>query len=130
MTGVITEGERLTRLHAFSLACWVIATGYGLFLLQPTSLPLLGLVAGPPIAVATWLAADAKHTRVAHVGDSGWLFYLFLPVAIPWYAIKTRGRRGWRLALQLYILSVAGLLGFLSGALVNFLASVVGALAD
>jgi hypothetical protein len=124
-----TEGAPLTRPHAFGLVCWAIATGYGLFLVPPTSLPLLALVAGPLIAAATWLAADAKHTRVANVVDSGWLFYLFLPFAIPWYAMKTRGRRGWRLALRLYVLSVAGLLGFPCGALLHVLASTIIALA-
>ena len=124
-----TEGAPLKRLHLFSLSCGLIGASYGLFLLQPAPLMLLGLSCGPPIGVATWMAADTKYTRVANVTDVGWLLYLFLPITIPWYAMRTRGRQGWRLALRLYVLAVAGWLGLVTGTLTNVLVSIVAELA-
>jgi hypothetical protein len=98
-------------------------------LLQPAPLLGLALLFGPPVAVAMWLAADTKYTRIANVADAGWLLYLALPVTIPWYAVRTRGRGGWRLALQLYLLALAGVLGFVCGATINFVYSVITELA-
>ena len=47
-------------------------------------------------------------------------FYLTWPVTIPWYAVHTRGRAGWGLAAQLYVLAVVGRLGLAWGALLRW----------
>jgi hypothetical protein len=95
--------------------------GYGLFELEPTPpMPVL-LWYGPAIAVATWLAADSRRTRVVGVYDAGFLFYITWPVTLPWYALRTRGRAGWGLAAQLYALAFSGQLGYLWGATLHFI---------
>jgi hypothetical protein len=73
------------------------------------------------VAVAAWLAADARRTRTVLAHDTGFFFYLTWPLSIPWYAVRTRGRRGWRLAALLYILALAGWLGYIVGDLVAVL---------
>jgi hypothetical protein len=75
---------------------------------------------GPTIAVACWLAADSKRTRVVSAYDAGLFFYFTWPVTMPWYAMRSRGRRGWVLAAQLYALALVGPLGFLWGAMLRF----------
>ena len=54
--------HRLKHLQIFCFACWLLATGYGLFLLQPAQPMVLVLGLGPAIAVAAWLAADTLAT--------------------------------------------------------------------
>lgn len=89
---------------------------------EPSPLAGVILMAGPAFAVATWLAADAK--RQPHgVIDAGFFFYLALPVAAPWYALRTRGPAGWKLAAQLYLLALAGILGLNAGLLIHILTS-------
>jgi len=106
-----------------------MAAGYGLFLLEPARPMLVGRMFGPPIALSTWLATDTRRTQVANVVDAGWFFYALWPVLLPWYVFRTRGPGSWRLTLRLYVLALAGLLGFISGAIVNVLVSLVAALA-
>jgi hypothetical protein len=111
----------LTRLYLFGITCAAFATIYGMLDLEPA--PLMGflLIYGPVIAVAIWLGADNKHRRVMRAHDSGFFFYLTWPLTLPWYALRTRGRTGWRLAAQLYALGVAGQLGFAVGAALQLL---------
>jgi hypothetical protein len=116
----------LRHLQIFSFSCWLLATGYGLFLLEPAGPMVLVLVFGPPIAVAAWLAADTRHTRIANVLDAGWFFYMLWPIVLPWYVMRTRGPGSWRLTIRLYVLALAGMLGFISGAIVNIVVSIVG----
>ena len=55
------------------------------------------LSTGPVLMVILWLAKDAQQRRAADVTDLGFLMMVFWPVAIPWYAFRSRGRSGWKL---------------------------------
>jgi hypothetical protein len=83
--------------------CSVVTALYVAVALDPA--PILGLFVSiaPLTAVCLWLQKDARRTGVGSVLDWGFFLWLLWPVLIPWYAFKTRGIRGWRLA--------AGLLG-------------------
>lgn len=115
---VIAAGAPLTRLHLFSVACGLFAMVYGFLGAEPSPGMQMLLGVGPAVAVAGWLAADARHTRTILAHDAGFFFYVTWPLTIPWYAMRTRGRRGWRLAARLYFLALAGWLGYIVGALV------------
>jgi hypothetical protein len=78
------------------------------------------LIWGPPLAVAWWLAADSRRTRLFGAYDAGLLFYITWPVMLPWYAWRSRGRGGWTLVAKLYALGLAGQLGFAVGATLRF----------
>ena len=54
------------------------------------------------MAVILWLQQDARRTGVGSVHDLGYFLLLAWPIVIPWYAFKTRGRSGWRLAIGLF----------------------------
>src|SRR5881394_170 len=102
----MTKGETpMARLYLFVAACALFAIAYGFLGLEPS--PFMGLLIAfaPSLSVAAWLAADTRRTGVAAVYDSGWLFYLSLPVTIGWYVFRTRGRAGWWLAIKLYSLA-------------------------
>ena len=71
------------------------------------------LSGGPLLAVIIWLQKDARRTGVGVVQDWGYFLLLAWPVVIPWYALKTRGRSGWRLTLGLFGLVVAAYLSWL-----------------
>ena len=106
------DGASLTRLYVFGASCTLFATAYGFLHLQPMPEMALVLNFGPPVAVASWLAMDAKRHQVGAVSDAGFLFYVGFPVAMPWYALRTRGRAGWWLVGQLYGIAVCGRLAF------------------
>lgn len=59
---------------------------------------------GPLLMVILWLQQDAGRTGVGTVHDWGYFLLLGWPVVIPWYAFRTRGRDGWRLAVLLFAL--------------------------
>lgn len=115
---------QLTRLYLFSAACGLFAMGYGFLGTEPSPGMWLLLGGGPAVAVAAWLAADARHTRTVLVHDAGFLFYLTWPLSIPWYALRTGGRQGWRLAARLYLLALAGWVGYIVGGLAALVAGV------
>ena len=116
----------MTRLMLFCAACALFAMGYGFMDAAPSPLMQALLGVGPGIAVAAWLAADARHTRTILVHDTGLFFYVTWPVSILWYAMRTRGRRGWGLAARLYLLAVAGWLGYAVGGLAALMTGVAG----
>ena len=89
----------------------MFAVAYGALRLTPGPIMSLCLMFGPSFAVACWLAADARRSHVATVYDAAWLVALSWPLAIPWYAVRTRGRRGWGLVAQLYASALAATLG-------------------
>jgi len=120
----MSAGVPLTRLYFFSGCCGLLALVYGFLGAEPAPVMQILLGLGPAVAVAAWLAADARHTRTVLAHDTGLLFYLTWPLSIPWYAVRTRGRRGWRLAAQLYVIALAGWLGFIVGAVIAGLGSV------
>lgn len=45
-------------------------------------------------ALALWIRADAKRRRLTPCYDFGFLCYLTLPIATPWYCFWSRGWRG------------------------------------
>lgn len=81
--------------------------------IEPSPVVALFLSGGPLLAVIMWLQKDARRTGIAAVQDFGYFLYLAWPVVIPWYAFKTRGRSGWRLA--------SGLLGLILAAYLSWL---------
>ena len=80
---------------------------YTIARVEPLPIMALALAAAPVIAVILWLQKDARRTGVGAVHDLGLLLWLTWPVAIPWYAFKTRGRAGWKLAAGLLLLCVS-----------------------
>jgi hypothetical protein len=78
--------------------CSAIAVIYAISSAAPAPAVMLFISFAPIVAVCAWLQKDARITGVASVHDWGFFIYLAWPVVIPWYALKTRGRAGWRLA--------------------------------
>jgi hypothetical protein len=101
---------RVAKLSA--LFCSLAAAAYGATQIEPSPIVALFLSGGPLIAVILWLQKDARRTGVGAVQDWGYFLLLAWPVVIPWYAFKTRGRKGWRLT--------AGLLGLIGAAYVSW----------
>jgi hypothetical protein len=114
------RGVPLTYVYLFSGICALFATGYGAFDLTPSPGMAFLLGLGPAIAVAWWLAADSKQTRLVGAYDAGLFFYLTWPVTLPWYALRSRGRAGWALMAQLYGLALVGQLGLIWGATLRY----------
>jgi hypothetical protein len=115
-----STANTLAHLYVFSGTCALFGAGYGA--LDLAASPIMGflLIWGPAIAVVCWIAADNKRTRVIGAYDAGLLFYLTWPLTLPWYAWRSRGRGSWALAARLYVLAVAGQLGYVMGATLHF----------
>jgi hypothetical protein len=90
-----------------ALFCSVAAGVYAATQSEPSPIVALFLSAAPLFAVILWLQKDAGRTGVGTVHDWGYFLLLAWPVVIPWYAFKTRGRSGWRLAAGLFGLIAA-----------------------
>lgn len=120
------SGVPLTRPYAAAVICGLFATGYGFFDVEPNPFMTLCLGLGPAVTVGTWLAADTRYTGVAATAANtpGWPFCLAWPIVLPWYAWRTRGRRGWWLVVRLYVVALAGLFGMLAGLTLRLLAFV------
>jgi hypothetical protein len=101
-----------------ALACSISAAGYAAAQLDPSPRAALFLSGGPLIAVILWLQKDAQRTGDGALLDWGLFLWIAWPVLIPWYAWKTRGRGGWRLALGLIGLILSP---FVTGAVVSWL---------
>lgn len=69
----------------------------------------------PATAVILWLVKDARRTGVGAVIDLGYFLVLAWPIVIPWYALKTRGSKGWPLIGLLFGLILAQYLGQILG---------------
>ena len=93
--------------------CSLVAAVYAASQIEPSPVVALFLSGGPLIAVIIWLQKDARRTGIGAVQDWGYFLLLAWPVVIPWYAFKTRGREGWRLA--------AGLLGLIGAAYITWI---------
>ena len=111
----------LGRLYAVGTIFGLFGLAYGALAVPPSGPMRLCLGFGPALAVAAWLAADARRTHVAAVYDAGWLFAMSWPVVIPWYALRTRGRAGWWLAFQLYTIALAAPIGVFWGVVLRVL---------
>ena len=95
----------LTPLIAFSVVLCVLFTTYLALGLAPTD--SLGMAASLcwGILFACWIVADARHRKQIPCYDFGFLCYIWLPLAVPWYCIWSRGWRG-----ILVLIAFAGLL--------------------
>jgi hypothetical protein len=96
-----------------AIFCALAAAVYGTAQAEPSPLVALFLSFGPLLAVILWLQEDARRTGVGSVLDLGYFLLAAWPIVIPWYALKTRGRAGWRLTLGLLILIGSAYLGWL-----------------
>jgi hypothetical protein len=94
---------RVARLAA--LCCSLAAALYAAIQIEPSPIVALGMSFGPLLAVILWLQKDAQRTGTGVVLDWGYFLLIAWPVVVPWYAFKTRGRKGWWLT--------AGLLGLI-----------------
>jgi hypothetical protein len=88
-----------------ALFCSLAAAVYAATQIEPSPIVALGMSGGPLLAVILWLQKDAQRTGTGAVQDWGYFLLLAWPVVVPWYAFKTRGRKGWSLT--------AGLLGLI-----------------
>jgi hypothetical protein len=97
--------DRTLRVAIYTaVACSVAAAISTAAEIEPA--PIMGTVLtfAPTVLVILWLQKDAQRTRVGGVLDWGLFLWFAWPVIIPWYAFKSRGRRGWRLLLGLIAL--------------------------
>jgi hypothetical protein len=111
------SGLPLLRPYVFCGVCALLAAAYGYLAIQPSPGMLLTIRTGPAVGVAAWLTADARRTRAVVAQDAGLFFYMTWPLTIWWYARRSRGPEGWRLAARLYALALAGVLGLPFGEL-------------
>ena len=91
---------RVAKLAA--LFCSLAAAIYAAAQSEPSPIVALFLSVVPLHAVILWLQKDARRTGVVGVLDWGYFLLLLWPILIPWYAFRTRGRSGWRLAAGLF----------------------------
>ena len=87
--------------------CSLVAVLYAAIAVEPAPILLLCISFAPLTAVCLWLQKDARHAGIGGIQDWGFFLWLFWPVVIPWYAFKTRGLSGWRLAAGLIGLAAA-----------------------
>ena len=87
--------------------CSLVAVLYAAITVEPAPILLLFISFAPLTAVCLWLQKDARHAGIGGIQDWGFFLWLFWPVVIPWYAFKTRGLSGWRLAAGLIGLAAA-----------------------
>jgi hypothetical protein len=98
---MIEQSASLKPVYVTTTTCGVLAAVYGIAGLRPSALPLLFINLAPLVSVVLWLQNDARIRRVSTVHDWGLLAYLFWPVLVPWYVLRTRGRRAWAMAVWL-----------------------------
>jgi hypothetical protein len=98
---------RLGIAIATAVFCSIASALYTLGRVEP--FPAIGwfLTMGPFLAVVLWLNQDARRRGLGAVQDFGLFLLFFWPVAIPWYAFKSRGRGGWKLLLGVIALVAA-----------------------
>src|SRR5262245_37469485 len=112
-----THGVSLRPAVVTALFCTLASGLLTAARLEPLPIVSLFFSVGPLIVVILWLQADAHRTRVGAVHDLGLFLWFAWAVVIPWYAWKTRGRAGWRLALGLFALICSGYAGQFLGML-------------
>jgi hypothetical protein len=84
--------------------CSIAAAIYTLTRAQPAPAVATFLEFGPLIAAFIWVQRDARRRHIGPVQDFGMFIWLAWPLAIPWYAFRSRGRAGWRLLVALLAL--------------------------
>jgi hypothetical protein len=115
----VSSDITLWTAKATALVCSAASALYTAAQLEP-SLPAMGLIlsGGPLLAVILWLQKDAHRRSMGIIPDWGMFLWIGWPVVIPWYAWKTRGRAGWRLALGLFGLILSP---YVAGAVVSLM---------
>ena len=107
---------RLRTVWLTGLCCAVAAALYALAEVEPSPIVNLFFILLPLVAVLLWLERDASRTGIGAVHDFGFLMWLTWPVAIPWYAWKTRRRSGWRLIVGLFAVIGSAYIGWMLAA--------------
>ena len=97
----------LTTAYVTAAACSGVAVFYTVYEVEPSPLVVLIVQLAPLLAVIIWLQDDARLTKAVNVYDWGFLLWVAWPLLMPWYVVKTRGRRGWLLAFKLTALMFA-----------------------
>jgi len=87
--------------------CSLVAVLYAAIAVEPAPILLLFISFAPLTAVCLRLQKDAPSAGISGIQDWGFFLWLFWPVVNPWYAFKTRGLSGWRLAAGLIGLAAA-----------------------
>jgi hypothetical protein len=95
------------RVAKFAALLCSLMAAYAALQIEPNPVMGLLLTSGPAIVVILWLQKDARRTGVGAVQDLGYFLWLAWPFVIPWYAFRTRGRSGWKLAAGLFGLIMA-----------------------
>jgi hypothetical protein len=83
--------------------CAAIAALYALPPLPGNALVVIVTRLAPMVAAANWIRSDARARKIGLVHDLGFFLLIAWPVVIPWYAVKTRGRHAWPMALVLLL---------------------------
>jgi len=107
--GTASDGLRTAKVTA--LFCALASALYTIADTEPSPIVVLFFSAAPLLAVILWLERDAHRTGVGAVHDFGLFLWFAWLVVIPWYSWKTRGRRGWRLCLELFSLIGSAYIG-------------------
>jgi hypothetical protein len=110
-----------TAVYLVAGFCCVLAIIYGFADIAPPPGVALGLKLLPLFTVAHWLHRDGRARGNRSLESWGLLFYVFWPILLPAYAIRTRGRAGWPLILELYGLILVAALGETEGRLLALL---------
>ncbi len=100
----------LRPLLVTSGVCAAIAALYALPPLPENPLVIIITTLAPMVAAANWIRPDARARRVGLVHDLGFFLLIAWPVVIPWYAVKTRGRHAWPMALVLLLVIASPML--------------------
>lgn len=100
-----------------AVICGLIGAAYSAASAAPPLGLKLLLILLPLFAAARWFRADAHQHGMTLIFDWGFLGYFIWPFYLPWYAFRTRGRRGWRVALAIF----AGMLASQLGSLIGFM---------
>jgi hypothetical protein len=84
----------LTPLLLFALISSALLTTYRAVGMAPS--PSFEMSAGVfwGLLLAFWVVADARHRTGVPCFDFGFLCWVFLPIAVPWYCFWSRGWRG------------------------------------
>jgi len=92
------------------LVCSAVSALYAFLELEPQPFVALVVTVAPLVSAVNWIKADARERRVSLVHDVGLFLWLTWPALIPWYAVKTRGRHAWVMALVILVAIVAPVL--------------------
>lgn len=91
------EPKNTTLLVAIAnaLFCALVTVLYVLARREPAPVVSTYLLIAPAITTVLWLQQDARRHHVGPVQDWGFFIWFGWILLLPWYAFKSRGRRGW-----------------------------------